>query len=246
MKELTNRTLATVLAVGLVCGSASIALADKGGNGNGHDHENAHANSAAAVHGNSAHMSSAHGNSAHGGNGANRANGYNSTVSSARGNSGTAHDCINPAGQMRGWCKSHAGGDFIRGTVTAINGNLAAITLSNGQIVNINDQYLLNQGRGLTVGQQVTLRGYWQNGVFVVNNGRYNNYGGPYSSASVRGLIISANGNSIQIAQGFSLITVNDSNAVARGAINGSLFPGRTITAFGSWNGSTFYANRIQ
>src|SRR5438270_495659 len=103
-----------------------------------------------------------------------------------------------------------------------------------------------NKGHGITVGQQVTLRGSWQNGVFVVNNGAYGNYGGPYSSASVHGLIISVNGNSIQIAQGLSLITIDASNAAARGAINGVLVPGRTITAYGTWNGSTFVATSIQ
>ncbi len=159
-------------------------------------------------------------------------------------NGSSAHSCINPAGNVRGWCKNHAGGDYITGRVVAIRGNLATIVLSNGQTVNVNDRY---QGAGfLRLGQQVTLRGSWQNGVFVVNNGAYSNYGGPYSGASVRGLIVSVSGNSIRIVQGLQLITVNDANAYSRGGIGGSLYPGRTITAYGSWNGSTFYANRIQ
>ena len=82
--------------------------------------------------------------------------------------------------------------------------------------------------------------------VFVPNGEPLSKFGGPFSGASVRGLIISVNGNSIQIAQGLSLITVDASNAAARGAINGVLVPGRTITAYGSWNGSTFVATSIQ
>ena len=225
MKERTNRALAGAFAFSLICGSASIALADPGGNGHARGNANAHTMASPSVHGDSA---------------SHRENADDTN------NAGTAHNCINPAGKTRGWCKSHVGGAFINGRVVAINGNMATIALSNGQTVTINDQFLSNQGRSLTVGQQVTLRGSWQNGVFVVDNGPYNNYGGPYSGASVRGLIISVNGNSIQIAQGLNLITINASNAAARGAINGSLFPGRTITASGNWNGSVFDATSIQ
>jgi hypothetical protein len=158
------------------------------------------------------------------------------------GNSATAHSCVNPAGNVRGWCKSQMGGAFITGTVASINGSTALVTLSNGQQVTIN-----TGGRNLSVGQQVTLRGsFGTNGVFAPSGGNYNNYGGPYSGASVRGLIISVNGNSIQIAQGLSLITINDSLAASRGAINGTLIPGRTITANGNWSGSTFLASSIQ
>jgi len=246
MKEFTNRALAAVFALSLICGSASVALADRGGNGHANAKAKAHAKVSTSVHGKSAiHANSpARGSSASHANSSSRVNG--SIPVASRGKSATAHSCINPAGNTRGWCKTHAGGDFITGTVTAINGNRATIALSNGQTTTINEQYLIDQGHGLTVGQQVTLRGSWQNGVFVVNNGAYSNYGGPYSSASVRGLIISVSGNSIQIAQGLSLITVDASNAAARGAINGVLVPGRTITAYGSWNGSTFVATSIQ
>jgi len=155
---------------------------------------------------------------------------------------GSAQSCVNPAGHMRGWCKSHMNGAFITGRVTGISGNTAIVTLPNNQEVQIN-----TAGRNLSVGQQITLRGsFGSNGVFVPANGNYSNYGGPYSGASVRGLIVSVNGNSIQIAQGLSLVTINDSNAANRGAISGSLIPGRTITAYGSWSGSTFMASSIQ
>ncbi len=154
----------------------------------------------------------------------------------------SAQSCVNPAGHQRGWCKSHMNGAFITGTVASINGSTALVTLSNGQQVTVN-----TRGRNLSVGQQVTLRGsFGSNGVFVPTNGNYSNYGGPYSGASVRGLIVSVNGNSIQIAQGLSLVTINDATAASRGAISGTLIPGRTITAYGNWSGSTFIATSIQ
>ena len=231
MKQFINRALAAVFALSLICGSASVALADRGGNGHGHGNSaKAHAKVSTSVHGKSA----SHANSSV------RDNDSDSRVASSHGKSATAHSCINPAGNTRGWCKTHAGGAFVTGTVTGINGNTAIVRLPDNREVSVN-------AGGLTVGQQVTLRGNWENsGVFVPNNGAYTTYNGPYSSASVRGLIISVNGNSIQIAQGLSLIAINDANAAARGAISGVLYPGRTITAAGNWNGSTFIANSIQ
>jgi hypothetical protein len=219
-----------------------------GGNGHGNDKANAHAKVSASVHGKSEN----HANSSSRGKSQSHTNSsvrssirnYNSNpmVASSHGKSTTAHSCINPAGNTRGWCKSHMNGAFITGTVTNITGNTAIITLPNNQEVQIN-----TGGRNLTVGQQVTLRGNFGAGnVFDPTGGNYSNYGGPYSGASVRGLIISVNGNSMQIAQGLSLITINDANAVSRGAISGTLYPGRTITAAGNWNGSVFYANSIQ
>lgn len=165
--------------------------------------------------------------------------GHGDKHANARGNSTMAHSCINPAGNMRGWCKSHVGSNLMTGTVTSINGNVATVMLSNGQSVTVNSA-------GLTVGQRITLRGSFQNGTFVVNGRPLSNFGGPFSGASIRGTIVSISGNSIQLLQGLSLITVDDSNAAARGAINGTLLPGRSITAFGNWNGSTFMANSIQ
>jgi len=231
MKHLTNRALAVAFALTLIVGSASVALADKDKGGkHGHGNSaNAHAKISTSVRGDNDNDSRGkRDNDSHG-----------KRDNDSRGKSATAHNCINPAGNMRGWCKSHAGADFMTGTVTSVNGNQATVLLSNGQSVTIN-------AAGLSAGERVTLRGSFQNGVFVPNGRPLSNFGGPFSGASVRGLIISVNGNSIQIAQGLSLITVDDSNAAARGAINGVLLPGRTITAFGSWNGSTFIATSIQ
>src|SRR5579859_2084285 len=77
--------------------------------------------------------------------------GHNNTRGS-RGYSAMSRSCVNPASNIRGWCKGH-GGTFVTGTVSAINGNRATITLANGQTVTVR-----NRG-GLTVGQNVTLRG---------------------------------------------------------------------------------------
>jgi hypothetical protein len=169
-------------------------------------------------------------------------NGHGHGNAKAHGSSLTAHSCINPAGNQRGWCKEHMNGAFINGSVTSVNGRTALITLANGQEVQVN-----TAGRNLSVGQIVTLRGnFGNNSVFVPTGGNYSKFGGPFSGASVRGLVVSVSGNSIQIVQGLSLITIDASNAISRGAISGTLLPGRTITASGNWSGSTFVANSIQ
>lgn len=249
MKHFINRALAVAFALTLIAGSGATALADRGGNGHGNSanaHASAHAKASPSVHGKSA----VRGNSAVRGKVDNDSrtkvdndNDSDAKGKSSRGKSATAKSCINPAGNMRGWCKSHMNGAFIMGTVTGINSDRTAIvTLANGQEVQIN-----TGGRRLVVGQRVTLRGNFGTGnVFVPVGGNYNNYGGPFSGASVRGLIVSVSGNTIQIAQGLSLITINDANAASRGAISGTLYPGRTITAAGNWNGNVFYANSIQ
>jgi len=160
----------------------------------------------------------------------------------ANGHGGTAHSCVNPAGNTRGWCKTQGGGTYATGTVTSINGGIATVMLSNGQSVRVS-------ASGLTIGQQITLRGsYNGNGQFIVNGNScvYTNYGGPYSGASVRGTIISVNGNSIQIISGLHLISIDASNAFARGSVRAGLGVGQSITAYGNWNGSTFVATSIQ
>ena len=238
MKNFTNRALAAAFALTLIAGSASVALADKDKGGK-HGHGNS-ANAKSKVS-TSMHTKVDYDSRAKADN--DNDNDNDKKAKSSRGKSGSAQSCINPAGNMRGWCKSHMNGAFITGTVTGINNDHTAIvTLANGQEVQIN-----TGDRHLVVGQQITLRGTFGNGnVFVPVGGNYKNYGGPYSGASVRGLIVSVSGNSIQIAQGLNLITINDANAASRGAISGTLFPGRTITAAGNWNGNVFYANSIQ
>ncbi|PZR59564.1 MAG: hypothetical protein DLM50_00180 [Candidatus Meridianibacter frigidus] len=160
-------------------------------------------------------------------------------------------NCINPAGKVRGFCK-HGDNDngrghltFVTGTVVSVSGNIATLRVDNGSIVQVNEQSLLNRGIALAPGRHYTLRGSFSGGVFIAT-GVTSVFGGPYSGASIRGIIVSINGNTVRIAQGLNLITINDSRAAARGTIFGSLFIGRTITAFGNWSGSVFLANRIQ
>ena len=227
MNSFSKQALAAAFAAVLICGS-SAALADPG---NGQDKAKDKGHGHAQTHSASSMKSSS--------------NSHHAKHTSMTSYSG-AHSCVNPARNTRGWCQTRTGGDFITGRVTAINSSNATILMSNGQTININEQYLIAQGHGLTTGQQVTLRGAWQNGVFDVNTGAYSNYVGPYSGATIRGMILSVNGNAVQIVQGLSLITINDANAVSRGAVNGALIPGRTISASGNWNGSTFFANSIQ
>ncbi|HEX5275459.1 MAG TPA: hypothetical protein VFW34_09315 [Candidatus Rubrimentiphilum sp.] len=230
MTKVTNRALATALAVTLVFGSGTFALADRGGNGHGQDKAKAKTH-AVSVRDNDNDNDNGKGKGKNKHDEASKHHGYRASQS-----------CINPAGNQRGWCKSHMNGSFITGRVTSINGRTALVTLSNGQQVTVN-----TAGRNLNIGQQITLRGtFGSNGVFVPTGGNYNNYGGPYSGASVRGLIVSVNGSSMQIVQGLNLITVDISNAASRGAISGTLIPGRTITANGNWSGSTFVATSIQ
>lgn len=228
MNTFTNRALAGALALTLTCVFSSAALAHPG---NGHGQST-------VQHGNSGR----HGNSGEHGNSRQHTDSDQHADASRHGNSAIAHSCLNPAGHMRGWCQTHTGGDFVTGRVTGVNGNMATVLLSNGQTIDANTQYLVNRGQVLTVGQQVTLRGLWQNGAFDVNNGVYNNYSGSYSVASIKGMVLSVSGTTIQIAQGFSLVKINDANA----AVNGVLYPGRTITASGNWSGTTFVANTIR
>ncbi len=231
MTKVINRALATTFAVALIFGSGTFALADRGDKGHGQDKPKG-----------KAHVVSVRDNDNDNDKGKDKDKDKKVKAPKNHGNSITAQSCVNPAGNQRGWCKSHMNGSFITGTVASINGGTALVTLSNGQQVTVN-----TAGRNLSVGQQITLRGsFGSNNVFMPTGGNYRNYGGPYAGASVRGLIVSVNGSSMQIAQGLSLVTVDISNAASRGAISGSLIPGRTVTVNGNWSGSTFVATSIQ
>lgn len=64
-------------------------------------------------------------------------------------------------------------------------------------------------------------------------------------SVSVQGQIASINGSRITLLQGVSsTITVDDQQALNNGAAQ-DLFAGRTVTVYGFWNGSVFYATAI-
>ncbi len=170
-------------------------------------------------------------------------------------------NCVNPAGHERGWCKhgnqyggNYGGGNYstISGTVIAMNGDLVQFREDNGATITLNQRNLLANGYGLNVGGHYTLRGYWNNNMFLAqgngSSGGYygNNNGYPYGgSTSIQGVITSIHGNQVTLLQGlFSTITVNDQQALNNGSAQ-NLYVGRNITAYGFWNGNTFYATSI-
>jgi hypothetical protein len=173
---------------------------------------------------------------------------------------GNPHGCINPAGHVRGWCKPGAnaryrGSNFttISGTVIAVNGDLAQFREDNGVTIIINQRQLLQAGQPLTVGGHYTLQGFFSNNMFVAqasgyngngypNNGYPNGYPYPGANASVHGIVTSVSGDRVTIMQGlFSTITINDQQALNNGTAQ-NLYVGRNITAYGYWNGGTFFA----
>ena len=179
-------------------------------------------------------------------------------LSRADEDNGNPHGCVNPAGHTRGWCKhgnsygNQSGGyrnnyTTISGTAVAINGDIAQFREDNGSTVTVNQSALLGSGMGLYVGGHYALRGYWNNNMFVAqaNGNGGNGYPYPGSTASVHGLIIGISNNRVTIMQGlFSSLTIDDQQAIYNGTAQ-NLFVGRTITAYGYWNGNTFYATSI-
>jgi len=167
--------------------------------------------------------------------------------------------CVNPAGHERGWCKhgdrnsNDRGGNYstISGTVIASNGDLVQFREDNGATITLNQRNLLANGYGLNVGSHYTLRGYWNNNMFLAQatgGGYYgnNNNGYPYGgSTSIQGVVTSVHGNRVTLLQGlFQTITVDDQQALNNGSAQ-NLYVGRNITAYGFWSGSTFYATSI-
>ncbi len=86
------------------------------------------------------------------------------------------HNCNNPSGQQRGWCKHHGhrnngNNTRITGTVLSVSGN--TVTLLQGlRSIRINDQNALNNGRAnnLYPTRTVTAYGYWRGGVFYATS----------------------------------------------------------------------------
>ncbi|MDE2483421.1 MAG: hypothetical protein KGN02_14685 [bacterium] len=76
----------------------------------------------------------------------------------------------------------------------------------------------------------------------------YNGYGGyGNANATLAGVITSVNGNTITILQGLSARSFDASQAFQRGAVYGQLYPSRSITAYGYYDGSgTFHAVSIR
>jgi hypothetical protein len=138
----------------------------------------------------------------------------------------------------------------ISGTAIAINGELAQFREDNGSTVTVNERALLRSHAGLYTGGHYALRGYWSNNMFVAQadlNGGYAGNGFPFpgSNASVSGSIIAVSNNRVTIMQGlFSSITIDDQQAIYNGTAQ-NLYVGRTVTAYGYWSGTTFYATSI-
>lgn len=171
-------------------------------------------------------------------------------------NAGNAHACVNPAGHARGWCK-HNGAAYgnrnahyvtISGTVLALNGDLAQFRQDNGNTITMNQSNLLHGGQPLQIGGHYVLQGYYSNNMFIAqSNGPKSGNGYPYpgSTASVQGIVTSISGSRVTIMQGlFSTITVNDQQALNNGTAQ-NLYVGRSVTAYGYWNGGTFFATSI-
>lgn len=163
-----------------------------------------------------------------------------------RGNSATAHSCVNPAGHTRGWCKGNGTyrGRFgnrintISGTVTAINGNVVTFLRDNGSTITVLD----NNRTVLYVGGHYTLVGRMVNGRFVL--GSTNDKFGQ-SNQTVSGTILYI-GNGTVTLIGLPPTTINVQQAMNNGATNGSLTVGRSITAYGYYSNNIFYATAIQ
>lgn len=175
---------------------------------------------------------------------------------------GNPQSCVNPAGHERGWCKhgnsnqygsggSNRGGNYstISGTVIAVNGDIAQFREDNGTTITVNQGSLLGSGMGLNTGSHYTLRGYWSNNMFVAQGNGSGGYGNGYpypgGQTSIHGIITAVSNNRVTIMQGlFSSVTINDQQALNNGSAQ-NLYVGRSITAYGYWNGGTFYATSI-
>lgn len=85
------------------------------------------------------------------------------------------------------------------------------------------------------------VRGWCKHGGSAGFNGNY--YGG--ANAQVSGTVISVSGSRVTILQGLlSTVTIDDSIALNSGRAY-NVYPGRSITAYGSWRNGTFYATSI-
>jgi hypothetical protein len=177
---------------------------------------------------------------------------------------GHPHGCTNKAGRVQGSCKHaartppHATSKprpnytTISGTVIAINGELAQFREDDGTTVTIDQSNLLANGQPLTAGGHFALHGYFSNNIFYAQanggNGAGNGANGypyPASTTSVQGIITSVNGSRVTIMQGlFSTLTIDDQQALKNGTAQ-NLIVGRSVTAYGYWSGSVFYATSV-
>jgi hypothetical protein len=93
----------------------------------------------------------------------------------------SSHNCVNPAGHVRGWCKNHHvncnngtyncnNGTSVSGVIVGISGTRVRLLQGLSSIV-IDDSRALNNGytTNLYVGRNVTAYGFWSNNVFYAN-----------------------------------------------------------------------------
>jgi hypothetical protein len=143
----------------------------------------------------------------------------------------------------------------ISGSVIAVNGDIAQFRESNGTTVTIDQSSLQRSGMSLSVGSYYTLRGVWNDDLFVAQPGNGGSYGAntngfPFrnngnASATVQGVITAISGDRVTIMQGlFASITIDDQPALNNGSAQ-NLFVGRSITAYGYWSDGTFYATSV-
>lgn len=166
-------TLGLLLAGGmLMAGTATAALAD------GHGHGDDHGNQSQQQQQNNPYQYGQYGNQNNNGGDDNNGRGENEN---------NAHNCVNPAGKERGWCKHN---------------------------------------------------GY---------NNNQNGYYGNNQNAQLHGIITGVSGDTVSILQGLTTISFDATAAIQRNNVNGSLYPTRSITAYGYWdNNHYFHANAIR
>jgi hypothetical protein len=157
-----QRLLATALAATLALGTlAAPALADGHGHGHGHGHDHDRAG--------------AHRTASHDGRGQNH--------EANRDEDGQGpHGCVNPAGNVRGWCKHNNNGTYngngnsngypngnggyanqqVSGIVTAVSGNRITI-LVGLRSINVDTSQAYRNGRSVNVGigSSITAYGYY-------------------------------------------------------------------------------------
>ncbi|HUZ49738.1 MAG TPA: hypothetical protein VMW12_08375 [Candidatus Dormibacteraeota bacterium] len=169
-------TLGLILAGGLLmAGTAATALAD------GHGHGDDHGNQQQQQQQNNPYQYGQYGNQNNNGGDDNNGRGEQEN-----GNQ-NAHNCVNPAGKERGWCKHN---------------------------------------------------GY---------NNNQNGYYGNNQNAQLHGIITGVSGDTVSILQGLTTISFDATAAIQRNNVNGSLYPTRSITAYGYWdNNHYFHANAIR
>lgn len=162
-----------------------------------------------------------------------------------------SQNCVNSRGHENESCNRNGNGNnrgttSISGTVLGFNNNTMQFRLDSGQVINVNTNNAQNNGTSYSIGGHYTLTGRYANGVFIANNNNnYNNNNGSNSNANIRGIITSVNGSSVTLLQGLTQVTINDQAAINNNQAN-NLYVTRTVTAYGYWNGGTFYATSIQ